>query len=411
MPSVAPKIRSLIILSIIAYIFIFGSPHLDFFKLLFDMMTIIIMALVYVLAAKCYRYTNNDYSLFMGYSSLTVGIIRLIQILLDYSEHGFSVSVGGITHLGAFLLETFVFVCAPFFINRKFSKVLFINGVVSILIFDFILVRRLGDLSDYGNILAFCCGVILLLSIVNLFFLRRKIDDSIYHRVMGAMILLAGASFFQVVRFTGTLKLIPDLLRLGAYLLIYKGTISIPYELVIRDFKEKALIDDLTGLYNRQGLMELARRELARADREGWYIGVLLMDLDRFKKINDRHGHLVGDRIIQQFANILKASIRETDIICRLGGDEFVVMLSAKEVRPIMIRDRIIEAVECWQSNNPLAAKIGVSIGIGIKEPGSSKGLEEILKEADQHMYCDKSKKKPVKKNEETNQYKMFGWN
>lgn len=409
MSSVTVGIRSLIIFSIIACIFIIGWPHMDFFMLLFDLITIIIMALVYVLAAKCYSYTKNDYSLFMGYSSLTIGIIRLIQILLDYSEHGFSVSVGAIANLGTLLLETFIFGCAPFLIGRKFSKVLFINGVMSILILDFALVRYLGDLSDYGNILGFSCGVVLLLAMVNLFFQRRKMDAPIYHRVMGAMILLTGASFLQVGRFTNTLKLIPDLFRLGAYLLIYKGTISISYELVIRNLKEKAIIDDLTGLYNRQGLMEFARRELARADREGWYIGVLLMDLDRFKMINDRHGHLAGDRIIQQFANILKDSIRETDIICRLGGDEFVVMLSAKEVSPGMIRDRIIEAVECWQSNNQLAAKIGVSIGIGIKEPGSPKGLEEILKEADQHMYCDKNKKKSVKKNEAANQYKMFG--
>lgn len=409
MSSVTARIRSLIILTIIACIFIIGSPHIDFFKLLFDLMTIIIMALVYVLAVKCYRYTKNDYSLFMGYSSLTIGIVRLIQILLDYSEHGFSVSVGAIANLGALLVETFFFGCAPFLICRKFSKVLFISGVMSILILDIALVWHSGDLSDYGNILGFSCGVVLLLAIVNLFFQRRKMDDSIYHRVMGAMILLTGALFLQVVALTNTLKLIPALFRLGAYLLIYKGMISIPYELVIRNFKEKALIDDLTGLYNRQGLMEFAKRELARADREGWYIGVLLMDLDRFKIINDRHGHLAGDRIIQQFANILKASIRETDIICRLGGDEFVVMLSAKEVHPSMIKDRIIEAVEYWKSNNQLAAKIGVSIGIGIKEPGSPKGLEEILKEADQHMYCDKNKKKPVKKNEAVNQYKMFG--
>lgn len=409
MSSVTARIRSLIILTIIACIFIIGSPHIDFFKLLFDLMTIIIMALVYVLAVKCYRYTKNDYSLFMGYSSLTIGIVRLIQILLDYSEHGFSVSVGAIANLGTLLSETFFFGCAPFLICRKFSKVLFISGVMSILILDIALVWHSGDLSDYGNILGFSCGVVLLLAIVNLFFQRRKMDDSIYHRVMGAMILLTGALFLQVVALTNTLKLIPALFRLGAYLLIYKGMISIPYELVIRNFKEKALIDDLTGLYNRQGLMEFAKRELARADREGWYIGVLLMDLDRFKIINDRHGHLAGDRIIQQFANILKASIRETDIICRLGGDEFVVMLSAKEVHPSMIKDRIIEAVEYWKSNNQLAAKIGVSIGIGIKEPGSPKGLEEILKEADQHMYCDKNKKKPVKKNEAVNQYKMFG--
>jgi len=400
--------RFLLILLIIASLLIIGPANIRFFKLLFEFMTIIIMTLVYVLAMKYYRYTKNDFSLFMGYSLLTFGIIRLIYILLNYTEHGFSISTIAIVHSGALLLEAFIFVCAPFFISRKLSKSLFTNGVVLILILDIALVWYLGNSANYGNILGFSCGMGLILAMVNLFCHRREINDSIYQRIMGAMLLLTGASFLQAATFTNTLQLIPDLFRLGAYILVYKGTISIPYELDIHNFEEKALIDGLTGLYNRQGLMEFAKKEMARAEREGWFIGVLLMDLDRFKIINDRHGHLVGDRIIQQFANILKASIRETDIICRLGGDEFVVMLSAKEIYPSMIRNRIIEAVECWKSNNELAAKIGVSIGIGIKEPSTPKGLEEILKEADQHMYCDKKKKKSVKKNEQANQYKMF---
>lgn len=409
MSSIVRRKSDLIYLSILAGITIIGSSYYHFFHLLCDFLTIIIMALVYVLATKCYRYTKNDYSLFMGYSLLVIGIVFLIRILLNYRNHGFPLSTMAMAHSGAFLFEAVIFLCAPFFIRRKFSGIFFAISVVLILFLDITLVRYFGDTLIHGNILWLSCGIILLLALSNLSFHRRQLNDSIFLREMAAMILLAGASFLRIGTFVNTLKLIPDLLRFGAYILVYQGTISLPFESIFHEFKKRAIIDELTGLYNRQGLREFAKKVMARADREGLFIGVLLMDLDRFKLINDRHGHLAGDRIIQQFANILKDSIRETDIICRLGGDEFVVVLSAKELNPNVIRDRIIAEVERWQSTNELAAKIGVSIGIGIREPGSSKGLEEILKEADHHMYRDKNKKKPVKKREEANQYKMFG--
>lgn len=404
------KKRFLLNLLIVATFVVIGLSNYRFFLFLSDYIIVTILALVYVLTTRAYRYNEDNFHLFIGYALSMVGIVYLIQIFLNLSDINFPLSVKLMVNSGVVLLEAFAMFSAPFFIRRKFSEIGFIIGVVLIMFLDIFLVWYFGEIVVQKKILGFGCGIILLQGIGNLFIHRRQLNDSIYFKVAGAMILLAGVSFFRIEEsIVNTFKFIPNLLRLGAYVLIYQGTSSAPYELILRELKQSVLIDELTGLYNRQGLREFAKKEMARADREGWSTGVLLMDLDRFKFINDRHGHLAGDRIIQQFANILKVSIRETDIVCRLGGDEFVMMLSAEKLNLSIIRDRILEAVEQWKATDELAVKIGVSIGFSIKEPGISKKLDDILKEADHHMYCEKNKKKTVKKTDDSSQYKIFG--
>ncbi len=408
MPSIVKQKSYLTIVLILAAVAI-GLLKYQFFQFLSVYITVTIMALVYILTTKCYRYTKNDYSLFIGYSFLIVGIVNLIYNFLSYYDINYPSIFKPMVHSGIFLIETYTLVCAPFFIRRRFSGAFWLIGIILTIVVDVTVNWVFGYIVIPKNIIGNSCGIILLLGIGNLFVHHRHLDNSIYYKMASAMILLSIASFFPMEMLVGFFRVIPSLLRLGAYILIYQGTISVPHELIFRELKENAMIDHLTGLYNRHGLMEFAKKEMARAEREGWFVGVLLMDLDRFKIINDRHGHLAGDRIIRQFSDILKKLIRETDIICRLGGDEFVVMLSSAELNPTLIKDRILEAVEQWKANDELAAKIGVSIGIGIKEPGSHKKLEDILKEADHFMYRDKSKKKTVKKAEEAGQYKIFG--
>lgn len=396
---------TVILLMVVAAIYVADYQFIHFLS---EYLTLVFMALIYVLATSCYRYTKSDYSLFIGNSLLVVGIIKLIQIF--YLHHGLNYfhSVKSMVDTGVFLLEAVTLACAPFFTRRKFSGIFFAMLIIMVGILDISMNWYFGFIIP-KNIVSYGCGIILLMGLGNLVIHHRNLNDSIYYKMVGATVLLAIVSFLRIEVLIDTFIYPPELFRLGAYILIYLGPISVPYESIFHEFKKSALIDELTGLYNRHGLMEFAKKEIARADREGWFVGVLLMDLDRFKNINDRHGHLAGDRIIKQFANILKGSIRETDIICRLGGDEFVVMLSSEDSNLSPIRERILEAVGKWKLTDELAAKIGVSIGIGIKEPGVHKKLEEILKEADLYMYREKYRKKAVKKVEESSQYKIFG--
>ena len=388
---------------------VIGCLDYRLFQFLHYYIILVIIALVYILTTKANRYLKEDNPLFIGQSLLIVGIVNLVEFFFSYNDFYHSGLIKSMAHSGVILLETFTLIGALFFIKRKFSRISWVLSIMAVIIIDIILVQRFGDTGAHERILGFGCGVIVLIGIGYFLARRRQFCDLIYDKLGSAMVLLSISSFLgmEYVPII-TLGFLPNLLRLWAYVLIYQGVISTSYESLFHELKESILIDELTGLYNRQGLMEFAKKEMARAEREGWYIGILMMDLDRFKYINDRHGHLVGDRIIQQFADILKDSVRETDILCRLGGDEFIVLLSGEEPNFSLIRDRILEAVEKWKAENKLAAKIGVSIGISVKEPGSHKRLEEIIKEADLYMYREKNKKKPLKTLDESNQYKIF---
>ncbi len=86
--------------------------------------------------------------------------------------------------------------------------------------------------------------------------------------------------------------------------------------------------DSLTGLLNRRALMQRLEEEVARAERYGTSVTLLMLDLDGFKEINDHHGHVIGDEVLHRFAEeVLRPAVRATDIVARYGGDEFVVGL------------------------------------------------------------------------------------
>jgi diguanylate cyclase (GGDEF)-like protein len=93
------------------------------------------------------------------------------------------------------------------------------------------------------------------------------------------------------------------------------------------ELRRLATRDGLTGLYNRATMDRLGRRELARAARHGLQVGLLVIDLDHFKRINDRWGHPAGDAVLTRAAKVLKRSVRKSDFVARLGGEEFMVLL------------------------------------------------------------------------------------
>lgn len=94
-----------------------------------------------------------------------------------------------------------------------------------------------------------------------------------------------------------------------------------------------ATLDSLTGLPNRRSFDLLAAQALHEAQRDSGPLVALLIDLDHFKALNDTHGHLAGDEVLRQFANVLQGSLRQSDILCRWGGEEFIVLLREAEGR------------------------------------------------------------------------------
>jgi diguanylate cyclase (GGDEF)-like protein len=155
--------------------------------------------------------------------------------------------------------------------------------------------------------------------------------------------------------------------------------------------RDLALRDPLTGLANRAALYVHLGEALKRAHSHGEALCLLMIDLDGFKAVNDRHGHAVGDRVLVEVAAHLRAATRPEDLVARLGGDEFVVvaegLLGPEEAQGIA--QRVLHAL----SGPMLAApesRIGASIGIATGNPAET-ATEALLRRADSAMYAAKA--------------------
>lgn len=150
--------------------------------------------------------------------------------------------------------------------------------------------------------------------------------------------------------------------------------------------------DPLTGLPNRRLLEDRMSQAFNLARRNGTQVGVMLVDLDRFKAINDTHGHEAGDAVLREVARRLKLAVRQVDTVARQGGDEFVVVLS--ELRQAAGAARVAQKIIGALSRPIVVGKetfeIGASVGIAIY-PGDARDAETMLKLADGAMYRAKA--------------------
>lgn len=152
-----------------------------------------------------------------------------------------------------------------------------------------------------------------------------------------------------------------------------------------------SVTDDLTGPYNRRGFMTLARQQALIAGRSDESLLLFYADLDGMKAINDTYGHLEGDRALKEFASILKATFRESDIIARIGGDEFAVLAAGADSAASAV-ERLEEALE-RRNRRRRRYRLSLSYGSACYEPGRKGSLEELLAIADGLMYQQKRRK------------------
>lgn len=152
--------------------------------------------------------------------------------------------------------------------------------------------------------------------------------------------------------------------------------------------REQSLQDVLTGLANRALLRDRTEYEIARAKRTGRPLALAFIDLDNFKPINDRHGHAVGDGVLQEVAARLAARLRENDTLSRVGGDEFVALLPEVDHREAVraLCSRLVESFRIPFGPCGAYGRIGASVGISIY-PDDGKDFETLMEHADQAMY------------------------
>lgn len=160
------------------------------------------------------------------------------------------------------------------------------------------------------------------------------------------------------------------------------------------ELEHLSLSDELTGLYNRRGFLALAEQQLKLAPRTDMGFLLFYIDLDHFKQINDTYGHAEGDRVLKDFADILRGVFRTSDILSRIGGDEFAVLtVKAHESVSEMLSARLRESLERYQAAPRRPFRVSVSVGIEKFGPGDRCSVEELLTRADHRMYANKRSK------------------
>ncbi|MEW6499919.1 MAG: PAS domain S-box protein [Thermodesulfobacteriota bacterium] len=156
----------------------------------------------------------------------------------------------------------------------------------------------------------------------------------------------------------------------------------------------QSIRDPLTGLFNRRYLEEALGKEVSKSRRHNLPIGLILFDIDHFKKINDRYGHLAGDMVLRRLGELLRGHIREEDVACRYGGEEFVVLFSgiaegdalrrAEQLRELVVRELVVE------TDGQVLRDITISLGVAVRQGKGASGVE-LLAAADEALYRAKN--------------------
>ena len=156
--------------------------------------------------------------------------------------------------------------------------------------------------------------------------------------------------------------------------------------------REQATKDALTHLWNRRSIFDILCRELARGQREGRPIGVVMVDLDHFKSINDNYGHFAGDAVLCEAARRMQSGIRQYDAIGRYGGEEFLILLNGcDEEQSVTQAERLrkqLAGVQIELQDTPLT--ISASFGVASAIPGQKWTPEELINRADEALYIAK---------------------
>jgi two-component system, cell cycle response regulator len=159
------------------------------------------------------------------------------------------------------------------------------------------------------------------------------------------------------------------------------------------DLRDQATRDSLTHLWNRSSILAELARELARSQRESRPLGVVIVDLDHFKQINDTYGHLVGDAVLREAAHRMQSSIRQYDSIGRYGGEEFLILFpGCNETESFSQADRLRKQLaQTEMAVNNSSLRVTASFGITTAMPGQDWTEEELIRKADQAMYVAKN--------------------
>jgi diguanylate cyclase (GGDEF)-like protein len=201
-------------------------------------------------------------------------------------------------------------------------------------------------------------------------------------RTIGALVAVDGAPAASMPRFAAA--------TITALLAgIEPGAIALENALRVQRAEALSVTDDLTQLYNSRFLSQVLRRETKRASRSGRPLSLLFVDLDGFKSINDRHGHLSGSRALVEAAGVIRASARETDMVARFGGDEFALILpDTGSEGAVAVGERVRDRIAAFKFLHGDGLDIHLTVSVGVATlPDVAASADALIQAADQAMY------------------------
>jgi diguanylate cyclase (GGDEF)-like protein len=209
-------------------------------------------------------------------------------------------------------------------------------------------------------------------------FYKFHINQSV-RGLVGLVLLFSCYTLYQQIQLRRTRRRLDEEIEVSAQ-----------QQMLAEEYLRLAMLDPLTGLHNRRYAQERLISEIARAQRLGTSLTVLMIDVDGLKAINDRHGHAAGDMVLKTFGERLSRAIRGSDLAVRIGGDEFVVLLpecAVDEVEHVLSRLTLLEVTVEAQK-----VAFYFSSGSANYRPGESP--DQLLERADHTLYAEKDAKK-----------------
>jgi diguanylate cyclase (GGDEF)-like protein len=168
--------------------------------------------------------------------------------------------------------------------------------------------------------------------------------------------------------------------------------IAISITLEMEKLRKEAAFDRLTNTYSRREFDRIIEHSIANSQRHNRNLSIIMLDIDHFKRVNDIHGHLVGDAVLKEVAQILSASIRKGDYLARYGGEEFIVILpETKMIRAIELAERLRKAIETTRIPVSSGNLLKVTASFGVSSLKRDSDTESLIKEADDMMYRAKT--------------------